>query len=755
MAKLSHDERLVMWHYLSRARAFNDILIELKNKGVMYGPLLLGYGAEIIAVAAKIALQRYNIEHQSYFQISHRDQSWYVAHNTAPNTMSEDDLEWLLLLNHLTKKTSPTKGRDANIHCGSLRHRTIPFGVSHMGAYVPVAVGTALGLYLKEWQTVPSPDKRPIVISSFGDGAFAQGCVHEACNMTAALNAHLDETEWREFQKFASGIFKETSRPHGAPIMFVLNDNGYSLSANARESYGKADLSLRALGYTMIGMDVDSHDTDALVETFEEGIRNAQNLRSSLIIVSTDRLMGHNQTETIQYMDADRLVKGWENDSIGGYRYMSPKLKHEYRRGEFRVGRFAKLLIEEGLLTADAAAAEHETNTRELEALVERALQEPDPTSEDNKASLLFKPHTYSIPTIVKAEEKRKRMSYLEAVRYALGKSLELNHNVVVFGEDYASPKGDVFGLTRDLSKTFGAHRVWNTPISEEGILGLAHGLSFTGIKSFAGIQFAPFVSSAGTQLLYAIPTSYNHMSIPVGMVVLMPFGFGDGSGNEHSDSNEALAYNRLGWKIAFPANAYDAAGLLWAAQEDPNPVIMYLQIIAYSMAAFKREVPLEPFVIPFGMADIKKPVANGFKGKTVSVITYGAACVEATLNTATDIEQKEQMAVEVVDLRTIVPLDWDTVFDSARRNHRVVVFHEAYTQGSVSSDIAARVQETCYESLYGPIMRVCSMNMPVPSAKALEMDRLPYAFESDPKTNTQRIISPKLEQAIRFLMKF
>lgn len=755
MAKLSHDEQLVMWHYLSRARAFNDILIELKNKGAMYGPLLLGYGAEIIAVAAKMALQRCGIEHQSYFQISHRDQSWFVAHNMAPNTMNEDDLEWMLLLNHLTKKTSPTKGRDANIHCGSLRHKIIPFGLSHMGGYVGVGVGTALGLYLKKWQTAPSPDKRPIVISSFGDGAFAQGCIHEAFNMTATLNARLDETEWREFQKFASGIFKETSQPHGAPIMFVVNDNGYSLSANARESYGKADLSLRAQGYNMIGIDVDSHDVDTLVETFEEGIWNAQHLRPTLVIVSTDRLMGHNQTESIHYMDADRLIKGWENDIIGGYRYMNAKCQHEYRRGEFRMGRFAKLLIEEGLLTADAAVAEHETNTRELETLVERALQEPDPTSKDNKASLLFKPHTYSIPTIVRAEEKRKRMSYLEAARYVLAKSLELNPTVVVFGEDYASPKGDVFGLTRDLSKIFGAHRVWNTPISEEAILGLGHGLTFTGIKPFAGIQFAPFVSSAGTQLLYAIPTSYNHMSIPVGMVVLMPFGFSDGSGNEHSDANEALAYNRLGWKIAFPANAYDAAGLLWAAYEDPNPVVMYLQILAYSMRAFKREVPLEPFVIPFGTADIKKHAANSFTGKTVSVITYGAACVEAALNTAIDIEQKEHVMVEVVDLRTIVPLDWDTVFDSARRNHRVVVLHEAYMQGSVSSDIAARVQETCYESLYGPVTRICSMNMPVPSAKALEMDRLPYAFENDPNTNTQRIISPKLEQAIRFLMKF
>ncbi|TSC69932.1 MAG: 2-oxoisovalerate dehydrogenase E1 component [Parcubacteria group bacterium Gr01-1014_70] len=709
MAKLTYMEKLHMWQMLSRARVFNDLLIELKKRQIMYGPLLLGYGAEILAVAAKIALQRSGIEEDSWFQISHRDQAWYIVHN----------LEWLLLLNHLTKATSPTKGRDANIHGGSLKHHIIPFGVSHMGAYVPVAVGAALGLYLTAWDGLPK-DKRPVVISSFGDGAFAQGCVHEAFNMVSMLNAMLSQDEWNTFDNFAKGATAKTSRPHGAPVIFLVNDNGYSLSANSRESYGRADLSLRALGYNMAGIDVDSHDADALVEAIEEGIWNAQNLRSTLIIASTDRLMGHNQTESIGYMNHERLLRGWQNDIIGGYRYMNEKLAHEYRRGEFRMGVFPQSLVKDGIISHEEVLQEHEKNTKELEALVEKARQEPDPTAENNEQSLLFKPRTYLRPLLSESAGSRKYMSYLEAIRHVLGKSLEIDPNVLVFGEDYKSPKGDVFGLTRDLSTKYGEHRVWSTPISEEGILGLAHGLSFLGLCPFVGIQFAPFVSSAGTQWLYAIPTSYNHMSMPVGITVLMPFGFGHGSGNEHADVNEAISYNRLGWKIAFPANAYDAAGLLWAAYGDPNPVLMYLQIMAFSMAAFARDVPLEPFVIPFGKAEIKKSGISDGKRKTVSVITYGASCVEAALNTAHDVEKTDAISVEVLDLRTIAPLDWEAVYDSVRRNNRVVIMHEAHERGGVGADIAANIQKICFGHLYGPVERVCAKDMPVPSAKDL-----------------------------------
>jgi len=250
-----------------------------------------------------------------------------------------------------------------------------------------------------------------------------------------------------------------------------------------------------------------------------------------------------------------------------------------------------------------------EKNEKEINELAERALAEPDAAPSKKPSSrLVFSDYIPAISDVA-PETPRKKMKYRESINHALRLALKEYPNAVLFGEDIEDPKGGVLALTKGLSTEFGTRRVFNAPISEEAIMGVAHGRALSGQQVIYEIQFSPFVTPAMTQAAYAIPTSYYHNGINLPLTQIMPYGVvgPGGSGNEHSHCNEAWFYYVSGWKIVFPSDSYEAAGLIAAAVDDPNPVMVYLHIRANNDHEFTRPVPLERFTIPIGKANVKR----------------------------------------------------------------------------------------------------------------------------------------------------
>ena len=738
---LPREDYLRLYYLLSRTRILNKKLEWLKEtKRAFLGPALLSEGQEHVTVGAVFALEKAGIADKSWVGISHRDQGVFVWKN----------LEFEILKNHLMKATSWNKGRDGNMHTGSREHRIIPFGVSHMGSSVPEAVGVAEYLRECEWPDSEYPKKRPVVVVFFGDGAAQQGCIHESFNWAAASNAEADEEILENQEKFLDAISKETKRLRGAPVVFVINDNGYSLSVGRESEYGRSSLSRRADGYAnMLGIDVFEQDPTQVYWATTEGIRRAQRLEgSTLIVAHCYRLCGHNSSEDKSYMRHNELAVARAKDPILFFGSFLENLK-------IRTNQKSK--EEKPIFDKNELLEIWNKSEKEIGDLAEKALAEPDPDPRNaRKNRSLFLAHTYSVSQISESAEEKK-MKYREAINHALRLALKDNPQMVYFGEDVEDPKGGVLALTKGLSTEFGKRRVFNTPISEEALLGNAHGRALAGQRVIYEVQFAPFITPAMTQAAYAIPTSFHHNGINLSLTQITPYGVvgPGGSGNEHSHSNEAWFYHLQGWKMVFPSDAYDAAGLIASAIEDQNPVMVYLHIRANNDHEFARKVPLERFIIPIGKANVKR------KGTDLTVVTYGAAAVESALNTAVLLEREKNISVEVLDLRSIVPLDSEAVLESVNKTKRVVIFQEASVTGSVGESIAAKIAGSGIVSkLRQPSIEVIGADdRPVDSAYALEWERLPFKEVSanfiypDEDQDLKRLFSPALYERALLLL--
>lgn len=689
----SREDYLQLYNLIVRTRLLNKKIEYLKEvKRLFLGPALLSYGQEHVTCGAVFALEKAGIGENSWIGISHRDQGVFVWKN----------LEFELLLNHLMKATSWNRGRDGNMHLGSREHRIIPFGVSHMGLVVPQAVGAAEALRELEWPEISDPKLRPVVLAFFGDGAAQAGCVHEGMNWAGASNAEIDE--------------ETNNKLRGAPVIFILNNNELAISVEALSEHGKSHLARRADGYAnMVGVDVFEHDPVSVYHAVRYAIKRAQRLDgSTLVVCHSYRLGGHSSSEDAKYMDANKLAVARAKDPLYVYECFLKNLKvKKGKKGE------------ESLFSEEELRAIWVKSEKELDEIAERAIKEPDPKPYQVKAeTLLFAPHAYT-ETKLPADAAKKKMICREAAVYALRNALRNDPKMVLFGEDVEDPKGGVLALTKGLSSEFGPRRIFNTPIAEEAILANAHGRALLGQKVVCEIQFAPFVSAGMTECGYAIPTAYYHNGAALSLVQIMPYGVvgPGGSGNEHSHSNEAWFYHLRGWKIIFPSDAYEVAGLLAAAIGDPNPVMVYLHIRANNDHEFVKEVHLDRYVIPIGKANVKR------RGEDLTVVSYGAAAVQAALNTAAVIERKENVSLEVVDLRSIVPLDLETIIESIKKTRRVAILQEANVTGSVGESIVAKiVARSASFYLRHPYIEVLGADdRPVDSAYVLEWSRLPF----------------------------
>jgi len=310
-------------------------------------------------------------------------------------------------------------------------------------------------------------------------------------------------------------------------------------------------------------------------------------------------------------------------------------------------------------------------------------------------------------------------VTYLEAISQALDEEMIRDERVFLMGEDIGA-YGGAFKITEGFLQKYGDHRVLDTPLAESGIVGAAIGAAMMGLRPVVEMQFADFISCAFDQIIEVAAKNHYRWNAPVPMVIRAPFGGGVHGGPFHSECPEGWFFHSPGLKLVAPSTPYDAKGLLKAAIRDPNPVIYFEHKFLYRR--IKAVLPTEDYIVPIGKAEVKRT------GGTISVITYGTM-VHLALEAATVLE-KENIQLEVVDLRTLIPLDKETIYESVRKTSKAIMLHEDNKTGGIGAEIAALLAEDCFDCLDGPVLRVAAPDTPVPFSTPMEEFFLPKASD-------------------------
>jgi 2-oxoisovalerate dehydrogenase E1 component beta subunit len=306
-------------------------------------------------------------------------------------------------------------------------------------------------------------------------------------------------------------------------------------------------------------------------------------------------------------------------------------------------------------------------------------------------------------------------VTYLEAISQALDEEMSRDERVFLMGEDIGA-YGGALKITEGFLQKYGDRRVLDTPLAESGMVGAAIGAAMMGLRPVVEMQFADFISCAFDQIIEVAAKNHYRWNAPVPMVIRAPFGGGVHGGPFHSECPEGWFFHSPGLKLVAPSTPYDAKGLLKAAIRDPNPVIYFEHKFLYRR--IKAVLPTEDYIVPIGKAEVKRI------GSTISVITYGAM-VHLALEAATVLE-REDIQLEVVDLRTLIPLDKETIYESVRKTSKAIMLHEDNKTGGIGAEIAALLAEDCFDYLDGPVLRVAAPDTPVPFSTPMEEFFLP-----------------------------
>jgi 2-oxoisovalerate dehydrogenase E1 component beta subunit len=318
-------------------------------------------------------------------------------------------------------------------------------------------------------------------------------------------------------------------------------------------------------------------------------------------------------------------------------------------------------------------------------------------------------------------------VTYVDAISQTLDEEMTRDERVFLMGEDIGT-YGGAFKVTEGLLQKYGEWRVLDTPLSESGFVGAAIGAAMMGLRPVVEMQFADFISCAFDQITEVAAKNHYRWGAAVPLVIRAPFGGGVHGGPFHSECPEGWFFHSPGLKIVAPSTPYDAKGLLKAAIRDPNPVLYFEHKFLYRR--IKAVLPQEDFVVPLGKADVKR------RGRDLSVITYGAM-VHLALEAA-ELLSKEGIDLEVVDLRTLIPLDKETLYESVRKTSKAILLHEDNKTGGIGAEIAALLAEECFDCLDGPILRIAPPDTPVPFSTPLEEFFLPKV--SDIVTGARRL---------------
>ncbi|MFI1744032.1 alpha-ketoacid dehydrogenase subunit alpha/beta [Thalassobellus sediminis] len=502
-------------------------------------------------------------------------------------------------------------------------------------------------------------NKNEITAVFTGEGGTSEGDFHEALNVASV---------WK------------------LPVLFCVENNGYGLSTPTREQYNCKDIADRGIGYGMESHIIDGNNIIEVyikIKAIVESVR--ENSRPVLIEFKTFRMRGHEEASGTKYVPQDLLDTWAAKDPVIN---------------------FQSFLRANAILNEEDEVAIKEAIVSEINEHLEIAFNEetiiPDKTIELNDVFQEFKYQVFE------NNSELKEIRFIDAVSQSLKQSMQQHEDLVIMGQDIAE-YGGAFKITKGFVDEFGKDRVRNTPICESAIVETAMGLSIAGIKSVVEMQFADFVSSGFNPIVNYLAKSHYRWNQNADVVIRMPCGGGVGAGPFHSQTNEAWFTKTPGLKVVYPAFPYDAKGLLNTAINDPNPVLFFEHKGLYR--SIRQDVPVDYYTLPFGKASVLK------KGDDVTIISYGAA-IHWVLET---LDKNLEIDADVIDLRTLQPLDTETIYNSVKKTGRVIILQEDSLFGGIASDISAGIMEHCFEYLDAPVKRVASMETPIPFASQLE----------------------------------
>lgn len=506
-----------------------------------------------------------------------------------------------------------------------------------------------------------------------GEGGTSEGDFHEALNVASV---------WK------------------LPVIFCIENNGYGLSTPTNEQYNCEHIADKGIGYGMESHIIDGNnilEVYAKVSEIAESMRN--NPRPVLIELKTFRMRGHEEASGTKYV---------------------PKVLMEEWSLKDPIVNFENFLKTEGILTNENIAIVKEEFSKEINKNLKIAYDEDDIISDVfSELHDVYKQFVYQE---VKSKNNTKNIRFVDAVSEGLKQSMEKHNGLVIMGQDIAD-YGGVFKITEGFVELFGKERVRNTPICESAIIEAAMGLSICGIKSIVELQFADFITSGFNPVVNYLAKSFYRWNQNADVVLRMPCGAGIAAGPFHSQTNEAWFTKTPGLKVIYPAFPYDAKGLLATAINDPNPVLFFEHKALYR--TIRQEVPTDYYTIPFGKASLLK------EGNDVTIISYGAA-VHWVLET---LDKSPDISADVIDLRSLQPLDTETIYNSVKKTGKAIILQEDSMFGGIASDISALIMEECFEDLDAPVKRVASLETPIPFISQLEEQYLPKdRFENELK---------------------
>lgn len=562
-----------------------------------------------------------------------------------------------------------SKGRERSFHFGN-KEFYISGMISHLGPQLSVADGVALAYKIKK--------EEKVAIVFTGEGATSEGEFHEALNVASVWDL---------------------------PVIFVIENNGYGLSTPVSEQYRCENLVDRAQGYGMAGVQIDGNNILTVYETVK-GIREycIKNQKPYLIECMTFRMRGHEEASGVKYVPKEMFEKWIEKDPIKNYE---------------------RFLLDERILT-NLQIAEIRNEARDYIDKTPFIKQEKKDHLNGDLISKKECDDVYATRTISFESAKRSYLEnkkqapnshergrrFVDAIKEALHQSMIAHPNLILMGQDIAE-YGGAFKITEGFSNDFGKERVRNTPLCESAVVGAALGLSLEGFKSVMEMQFADFVTVGFNQIVNNLAKIHYRWGQNADVVIRMPTGAGVGAGPFHSQSNEAWFVHTPGLKVVYPATPEDAKGLLIAAINDPNPVMFFEHKALYR--SISAEFPEEYYEVEIGKAR-KVRVGND-----VSIITYGMGVIWATEYA----NAHPEISMDILDLRTLLPLDYKAIRSSVNNTGKVLVLHEDTLTAGIGGEIAAWIAQNCFEFLDAPVMRCASLDTPVPFNTELEKNFL------------------------------
>ena len=497
-----------------------------------------------------------------------------------------------------------------------------------------------------------------------GDGGASEGDFHESLNVAAVWDL---------------------------PVIFCIENNSWGLSTPSSEQYKCKQFIDKGIGYGIEAIRVDGNNILEVIKTVEKINKDIRkNPRPFIIEAMTYRVRGHEESSGTKYYPEGVQDLWGEKDPVLNYELF---------------------LKESGVLNEKEEEEIKESFRNNIQQSFDIAQNEDviDSTEEKEESDVFLSFQQ----NVISPQGETKELRFIDAISEGLNQSMVKYPELVLMGQDIAE-YGGAFKVTEGLVDVYGKERVRNTPLCESAIVGAGLGLSINGMKAMVEMQFADFVTCGFNQIVNNLAKIYWRWGQNADVVIRMPTGAGSGAGPFHSQSNEAWFFHTPGLKIVYPSNPVDAKGLLNASIEDPNPVLFFEH--KYLYRSMKSEVPEAYYTTEIGKA------VSVHSGNDITIITYGLGVHWAI----EEMSKRQGVSAEIIDLRSLVPLDVDAIYEAVKKTGKVIVLHEDCLVGGIGGEISALINEHCFESLDAPVMRVASLNSPVPFAENIEKLFLP-----------------------------